>query len=103
MPFKFNPLTAQLDLVGTASTGVQNLGTSTDNAIARFDGITGQFIQNSIPTVQDGGTIDASAFSFIREITEDVEINDGRTWVASGLTIGSGSLTIDLDGEVIIL
>jgi hypothetical protein len=103
MPLKFNPVTAQLDLVEGSSSGVQNLGTSSDNAIARFDGVTGQFVQNSIPSIQDGGTIEASAFSFQRTIDEDIEIRDGRTWVASGLSIESGSLTIESDGEVVIL
>lgn len=37
--------------------GVINTGSSTDNAIARFDGTTGQVIQNSGSTIDDNGYI----------------------------------------------
>lgn len=37
---------------------VKNTGTSTDNAIARFDGITGKVIQNSVTTLNDDGDAD---------------------------------------------
>lgn len=39
---------------------VNNLGTSTDNAIARFDGVTGKLIQNSSVILDDNGN--ASGF-----------------------------------------
>lgn len=36
---------------------VQNSSTSTDNAVARFDGTTGKLIQNSAVTISDAGAI----------------------------------------------
>jgi len=42
---------------------VTNAGTSTDNAIARFDGVTGKAVQDSLATIADDGTISATAFS----------------------------------------
>ncbi len=44
---------------------VQNLSTSTDNAIARFDLATGKRIQNSMLTIDDSGDIDRSGSSYI--------------------------------------
>jgi hypothetical protein len=40
---------------------VSSPGTSTDNAIARFDGLTGNVVQNSAVTIDDNGSIVASA------------------------------------------
>lgn len=42
---------------GVGSGNVNNAGSSTDNAVARFDGTTGQVIQNSAVTVDDSGNI----------------------------------------------
>lgn len=36
---------------------------STDNAIARFDGVSGQVIQNSVVTMDDSGTISGATLS----------------------------------------
>ena len=44
-------------LDATFDTEVINTGASTDNAIARFDGATGNIIQNSPVTVADDGTL----------------------------------------------
>lgn len=59
MPFQFNALTGNLDLVGAAATGnVIGPGTgATDNAIARFDGTSGLLLQNSDVTIDDVGNI----------------------------------------------
>lgn len=56
MPFKFNPLTGTFDLVGSSGSGsgdVTGPASSTDNAVARFDGTTGKLIQNSVVTIAD--------------------------------------------------
>lgn len=42
--------------VGSAN-DVSNAGASTDNAIARFDGVTGKLIQNSAVTIDDTGNM----------------------------------------------
>ncbi len=47
---------------GGASIGnVQGPASSTDNAIARFDGTTGKIIQNSSITIDDNGNLDSTA------------------------------------------
>lgn len=42
---------------------VENFDGSEDNAIARYDGITGQIIQNSLVLIQDDGTIEVKSGS----------------------------------------
>lgn len=54
MGYKFNPLTSRLDLVNPSGTGdVVGPASSTDNAVARFDGITGKLIKNSSNFISD--------------------------------------------------
>lgn len=67
MGYKFNPLLpAGFDIAGSSGTGdVVGTPPSTDNAIARYDGITGKIIQNSGVTISDTGEIDgATTFNF---------------------------------------
>ena len=69
MGFKLNPTTGKLDLVGSgggSGTGdVIGPVSSTDNAIARYDGLTGKVIQNSGVTISDTNEIDgATTFNF---------------------------------------
>jgi uncharacterized protein YukE len=47
----------------TAATAVQGPASSTDNAIARWDGATGQLLQNSGATIDDSGNLTANNFS----------------------------------------
>lgn len=46
-----------------ATSGVVGPASSTDNAIARWDGTTGLAIQNSLATISDAGLLNTSAFS----------------------------------------
>lgn len=106
MPYRFNPLTSQLDLVGSTSSGsgdVVGPSSATDNAIARYDGLTGKLIQNSIPTIQDGGAIEAQAFLNNRVIQEQVIINSNYTMIASNIEIEDGEIVIDTDAELVII
>jgi hypothetical protein len=108
MPFKFNPITSTLDLVGVSSggsgSGVQNLGTSDDNAIARFDGVTGQFIQNSKAKIQDGGAVVAQGQITNKIITDTVTIDSNHVMVTSGFSIEiGGELVIEADGELAVV
>ena len=56
MPFRLNPFTAEFDIVDT-SEGIEGpgpgAGTSTDNAIVRWDGTDGTTIQNSGTILDD--------------------------------------------------
>lgn len=56
-----NPSTHRLLVEATA--GVSGPGSSTDNAIVRFDGTTGETIQNSTATISDAGLLNVAAFS----------------------------------------
>jgi len=47
----------------TSSGDVVGPGSATDDALARYDGITGKIIQNSNATLTDAGTLTAPAFS----------------------------------------
>ena len=38
-------------------------GSSTDDALAKYDGTTGKAVQNSNATLTDAGTLSATAFS----------------------------------------
>lgn len=49
------------DHVGTGD--VVGPGSSTDNAVARFDGTTGKLIQNSVVTISDAGVISGATFA----------------------------------------
>ena len=58
MPFKYNPLTGRLD-VSAAGGGVEppSGGVTTDDAIARWDGTTGERLNNSGVTLSDANRI----------------------------------------------
>ena len=77
--------TAPPDVVGPAS--------SVDNAIARFDGLTGKIIQGSDITIADGGALG---------LPDDVRqtFNPGST--VPGLNIGSfaGDPSTPIDGDI---
>lgn len=45
---------------GAGNGDVVGPGSSTDNALVRFDGTTGKLIQNSVGTLTDGGTLDVA-------------------------------------------
>jgi hypothetical protein len=70
--------------------GVINTGSSTDNAIARFDGATGNFLQNSSATVDDSGNAAFNSCN-LAELSSDPSTPAAGTlvlWVSNG--VGSG-------------
>jgi predicted outer membrane repeat protein len=102
MPLRFNPITSQLDLVGSG--GVTGPAVSTDNAIARYDGTSGSVIKNSSALVQDGGAIQTQGFVGKKEIDDAVVIPDKHYMVATGLTITTtGSIQIGSDSELVLI
>ena len=54
-------------LYGASSGDVKGPASSTDNAIVRFDGVTGKLIQNSVLTMDDSGFIFLSGNSYIHQ------------------------------------
>lgn len=105
MGFKLNPLTGKLDMTGgSTSGGVQGPSSATNNAIARYDGTTGQIIQNSKAIVQDGGGVEGQGFITNKLITDTIVIGNNQVMVSSGFSIEStGELVISLDGELVLV
>lgn len=90
MGYKFNPFTGNFDQVGMSSVPpgsvTSSSGSSTDNAIARFDGTSGVIIQSSGATIDDSGNITATNLS---------GTNTGdQTITLTGDASGSGTSTI---------
>ena len=78
---------------GTGSGDVTGPGSSTDNAIARFDATTGKLLQNSTVTVSDAGAIAAGSLT----LTTDLAIADGGTG-ASTASAARTALNVDVAG-----
>lgn len=81
MALVLNPFTGQFDFTGSgggSSVGdVFGPGSSTDNAVARFDGTTGKIIQNSLVIIDDAGNITATNLTGTN--TGDVTVTDSAT------------------------
>ena len=109
MPFKFNPLTGQLDLVNTSGSGpsgnVTGLPPTDINAIARWADTGADSIKNSPGTyIQDSGAIEAQGFITNRTVTGTVTVNTGESWIAPALTIAAGGMiSLAPDAELIII
>lgn len=85
-------------LLVNSTAGVVGPLTSTDNAIARFDGETGQTIQNSLATIDNDGNIDAVSY----KAGGTSPIADGTYVVGSKITPVSGDDgTITVKGGII--
>lgn len=102
-------------LAADAGGDVKGPGSSTDNAIVRFDGVTGKLIQNSDVTIADGGgsiSVNANTFSFITsngrfgfrndgDGLDSFQIQNGNSLVFNGGTTGGSErvkLLSDSDG-----
>ncbi len=93
-------------LLSTISTALGVLSnpsaTSTDNAIARFDGTSGGVLQNSAVTINDSGEITAAGITLS---TTDLAVTDGGTGASTaaaartnlGLAIGTNVEAWDAD------
>lgn len=85
---------------------------STDNAIVRFDGITGKLIQNSLVTISDGGSINvpsgqAYQYNGVNVITAQTALSNlyfgGGNFTATGINntgIGFNTLLALTTGEL---
>lgn len=72
--------------------GVVGPGLSTNNAIVRWDGTTGETIQNSLATIDDSGNVDAVSYSA-----------GGTAPVADGsYTVGLGTPVTGTDGVITV-
>jgi len=96
----------------TSASGVSGPGSSTDNAIVRFDGTGGYTVQNSITTIDDSGNITLTTGNIV-VTAGDVTVTAGDLQMTDGLVIRpeikdygvthndkgsvSGSVTVDLE------
>lgn len=97
---KVNPSTGRL-LVDAAGSGVGDVvgpASSTDNAIARFDGTTGKLLQNSTVTIGDTGgissTIASGGNTVALTLVQNDTVNNPRT---VSLTSTSTGATLFID------
>jgi len=115
MAFKLNPITGQLDLVGSSGGGggggdVFGPASSVDNAIARYDGVTGKLLQDSLATIDDlgnmllgSGTALLPSYGFTAEPGSDT----GMYWVGAGQigwsSQGVHAMQLDPGGDLTII
>jgi hypothetical protein len=78
--------------------------TSTDKAIARYNGVTGTVVQDSpYSIVQDGGGIQAQAFVFNRQILHDVNVPNKYTIMSTDLELVTGDIILNGDSQLILI
>jgi len=84
MTYKYNPFTHKLDLVGSGTGGgdVNGPGSSTDNAVVRWDGVSGTLIQNSVAILSDAGDLSVNSI----DLTIALAATDGGTGQTSYTT-----------------
>lgn len=110
MPYKYNPITNQLDLVDAAggSGDVVGPGSSTDRAIARWDGTTGTQLFDSTVIVTDLGVVQASGLELTTPLNE-IYGGTGQIGYSTGDILYADSATtlatlpIGSDGDVLTL
>ena len=95
MAFKFNPFTSNFDEVNTSAGGgtgdVTGPVSSTDEAIARFDGATGKIIQNSSVTISDTGDM---------VVAGDLTVNGTTTTINTAtLDVEDQNITVNINGN----
>ena len=97
MALKFNIFTGTLDLYNPTLGDVAGPGSATDNAIARFDGITGKTIQNSGASIDDTGNISALNLSGTNTgdqtitLTSDVTGSGTSSFATTVVSVGGSS------------
>lgn len=92
MAFKFNPFTGNFDDVADVAEKAENSGGSTtDNAVVRWDGTTGTLIQNSGVTIDDSDNV---------VIPGDLTVNGTTTTVNSAtLDVADANITVNDGGN----
>jgi hypothetical protein len=83
-----------VDFVEVASGNVDGPATSTDNAVARFDGTTGKLIQNSVVTIADTtGNMAGVGTLGVGAITTSGALTYGGVTLSNSVT-GTGSMVL---------
>lgn len=85
-------------LLVAATSGVTGPVSSTDKAVARFNGTTGQTIQNSLVTIDDSGNVNAVSY----KAGGTSPVADGTYTVGAQITPVTGTTgTITVKGGII--
>ncbi len=103
--YAYNPITNRLDLTNASSPGgdVIGPGSSTDNALVRWDGVTGTMIQNSNAILSDAGLLSlALALPATSGGTAQTTYTTGDTLYASAANTLS-KLAVGSNGQVLTL
>ena len=83
-----------ITVAGAGVGDVTGPGSSTDNAIARFNGLTGKIIQNSGASIDDSGNITANNLSGTNTGDQTIILSGAVTGTGTGaITTAFGSLT----------
>lgn len=91
-------------LTASGSGDVSGPSSSTDKAIARFNGVTGKLIENSKTVLQDGGAIEAQGFITRRNVTDNVSVKSDESWITPNIELEpTGSIEVEADGEIIVV
>lgn len=89
----------RLDDVGGIVGNVIGPGTSTDNAVARFDGASGKNIQNSLVTISDGGTVNIPTGQAYQvngtQVVTDQQAAEANAAAISAISVNAGADQID--------
>lgn len=116
MPFKYNPLSGNLDLVQNVSSfgDLSGPASSTDNAIPRFDGTGGETLQDSSVIIDDSDNVSgvsqltATSISLTNPVDETMG-GTGQTTYSTGDILYSSApntlskLAVGSDGSVLTL
>jgi len=84
-------------LLVTATGGVVGPVSSTDNAIARWDGTTGETLQDSLVTIDDSGNVNAVSY----KAGGTSPVADGTYTVGLGTPVSGQNGTITVKGGII--
>lgn len=91
MPYKFNPFIGNFDEVQDIDGKVDGPASSTDNAVARYDGTTGKIIQNSGVTIDDSDNV---------TIPGDLTVNGTTTTINTAtLDVTDQNITVNVGGN----
>jgi len=96
MAFKFNPFTGNFDDIGLADTSLQEIASSTDNAVVRWNGTGGNAVQSSSVTIDDSNVVSGAT-----QLNVDNLRLDGNV-ISSTDTNGNITLTPNGTGTVVV-
>lgn len=103
VPLQADAITKRLKVAAVMSGGgsgdVNGPASSTDNAVARFDGLTGKIIQNSVVTVSDTGVMAGASISGSTNTITNVPLGTAVTGQLPLANGGTGANLVDPNAD----